>query len=128
MKKLDISKPLVVGVILSVMGATGTVVAGHHEEGEYAKEKRELMKEQRKERRELKREFRAQKMLERVDANKDGVVDLDEYLTHAQNRFSKMDLDSNGVVTPEEAKESMAQMRKEFKEKRKQAMKDKAGE
>ena len=65
MKRLDISKPLVVGVILSVMGATGTVIAGHHEEGEYAKEKRELMKEQRKERRELKREFRAQKMLER---------------------------------------------------------------
>ena len=53
---------------------------------------------------------RAKMMLEKVDSNQDGNVDLDEYLAHAQDRFNSLDLDSNGFVTQEEAKEAMKKL------------------
>ena len=66
---------------------------------------------------------RAKMMLEKVDSNQDGNVDLDEYLAHAQDRFNSLDLDSNGFVTQEEAKEAMKKMRQEHKERRKEMWK-----
>lgn len=63
---------------------------------------------------------RLAKMMERVDTNEDGQIDLNEFLTHSEQRFQKMDLNSNGYVTPEEARESHKQMREEMREKFKQ--------
>ena len=56
--------------------------------------------------------------LERVDANRDGNVDLNEYLAHAESRFRMMDLDSNGYVTVEERREVSEKMRKKHSEMR----------
>lgn len=56
--------------------------------------------------------------LERVDANRDGKVDLNEYLAHAESRFRMMDLDSNGYVTVEERREVSEKMRKKHNEMR----------
>ena len=67
--------------------------------------------------------MRAKMMLEKVDSNQDGNVDLDEYLAHATERFNTLDLDSNGFVTQEEAKEAMKKMRQEHKERRKEMWK-----
>jgi len=67
----------------------------------------------------MRRAHRAESMLLRVDTNKDGQVDLNEYLAHAQERFNKLDADANGFVTQDEAKESMKSMREEHRERRK---------
>jgi len=66
---------------------------------------------------------RAKMMLEKVDSNQDGNVDLNEYLAHAEERFNSLDLDSNGFVTQEEAKQAMQTMREEHKERRKEMRK-----
>jgi len=57
-------------------------------------------------------------MLERVDTNKDGKVDLNEFLANAESRFQKMDLDSDGYVTPEERREVGDKMREKHREMR----------
>lgn len=87
---------------------------------EYRQEKRELMREQKRERREMRMQHKQEAMLKRVDTNEDGQVDLNEYLAHAEQRFAKLDSDSNGVITPEEAKASMKRMREEHRAKRKE--------
>ncbi len=102
-------------LLLISLGAQGEDQGSTHRE-----EMKELKKEHRKEMRKMRREHRTTRMLERVDANEDGQVDLNEYLAHAQERFNKLDLDDNGFVTQEEARESMQQMRDEHKERRKQ--------
>ncbi len=51
-----------------------------------------------------------------IDTDKDGQVSVDEYMTHAQQRFTDLDLDSNNFVTPEEAKEAAEIMRERQKE------------
>lgn len=47
------------------------------------------------------------------DTNGDGVISKSEFIGHAEERFSKMDMDGSGDVTPEEAKEARQAMRKE---------------
>jgi EF hand domain-containing protein len=39
---------------------------------------------------------------DRVDANHDGIIDLDEYLADARRQFTAMDLDGDGFITPVE--------------------------
>ena len=70
-------------------------------------------------------------MLERVDTNQDGQVDLNEFLAHAESRFQKMDLDANGFVTGEERREAGDKMRekhREMREERKQAREQRRAE
>lgn len=66
-------------------------------------------------------------MMQRIDTNKDGKVDLNEYLANSEQRFQTMDINSDGYVTPEEAREGhklmREKMRKTFKENR-QAKRD----
>jgi len=57
----------------------------------------------------------AKLMLKRLDTNKDGKVDLNEYLQNSEQRFQTMDINSDGYVTPEEARESHKLMREKFK-------------
>ena len=54
-----------------------------------------------------------------VDVNEDGKIDLNEYLSHAEQRFNLMDADSDGFVTPEEQTQAHEKMREEFKQRRK---------
>jgi len=61
-----------------------------------------------------------QRMLKKIDVNKDGQVDLNEYLAHAEQRFQSMDINGNGSVTPEELREWGKDMRIKHRE----AMKD----
>ncbi len=56
--------------------------------------------------------------LKEMDTNDDKVVSKDEFIKHAEDRFAKMDLDGNGEVTLEEAKEAHEKMREEIREKR----------
>ena len=58
------------------------------------------------------------KMLQEVDSNKDGQIDLNEYLAHAENRFQKMDLDQNGFISKDEQREFAKSMREQIKERR----------
>jgi Ca2+-binding EF-hand superfamily protein len=57
-------------------------------------------------------------MFDRADANKDGQLELSEFLAHAEARFQKMDIDSNGYVTPEESREAGKKMREKHREMR----------
>jgi len=61
----------------------------------------------------------AEAMLEKVDTNKDGQVDLAEFLANAEQRFTKMDLNSDGYVTLEEGREAQKLRRAKHKEMRK---------
>ena len=61
----------------------------------------------------------AEAMLEKVDTNKDGQVDLAEFLANAEQRFTKMDLNSDGYVTLEEGREAQKLRRANHKEMRK---------
>lgn len=83
-------------------------------------EYREMKKAHRAEHRDMHRHHRGKSMLKLVDTNEDGKVDLNEYLTHAEARFNKLDLDANGYVTTDEAKDAMKKMRKEHKKMRKE--------
>lgn len=49
-----------------------------------------------------KHEDRAERMLERLDANKDGKLSQDEMLTQASQTFERFDADKNGEVTKAE--------------------------
>lgn len=44
------------------------------------------------------------RFLEKVDANKDGKISLDEYLDIHKARFAEMDANKDGFVTKEEGK------------------------
>lgn len=114
--------------VLSVLSIGAVSIVYAQESGveleQDRQEFRELKREHKRQERELRRTHKAKKMLLGVDKNKDGQVDLNEYLTHAQERFNKLDLDGNGFVTPSEAKDSMRQLREEHKERRK-AMREK---
>lgn len=66
-------------------------------------------------------------MFEKHDTNGDGVISKAEFLSHAEERFSKMDADGNGEVTKEEGKAAHKDKRDKMKE-RKGANKDAAGE
>ena len=58
------------------------------------------------------------RMFDRTDTNQDGQLELSEFLAHAESRFQKMDIDSNGYVTPEESREAGKEMREKHREMR----------
>ena len=62
----------------------------------------------------------SKKGLRIIDTNKDGQIDLNEYLSHAEARFQKMDLNSDGFLTKEEGREAGKLMRAKMKEKRRE--------
>lgn len=64
------------------------------------------------------------KMFEKHDTNGDGVISKDEFLNHAEERFSNIDADGDGSVSKEEAKARHEAM----KEKRKERREDRASE
>lgn len=51
------------------------------------------------------------RMLEMMDANKDGKVSKEEWQTHHEQRFAEMDADKDGSITPAEVKEHHSKMR-----------------
>ena len=53
-----------------------------------------------------------------IDVNEDGLVSREEYVAHAHQRFSDLDLDENEFVSYEEAKEAAEIMRKRQNEAR----------
>jgi len=62
------------------------------------------------------------KMMERIDTDGDGMVSKAEFMAKHEEKFAKMDADSDGMLTTEEMKEAKAQMKEkwdEMKEKRK---------
>lgn len=66
-----------------------------------------------------------EKMFEKHDANGDGVISKQEFLSHAEEKFTKMDIDENGEVTQEESKEAWGKMKEKYgkmREKRKEMM------
>jgi hypothetical protein len=61
---------------------------------------------------------RKDKMFEMHDTNSDGVISKDEFLTHAEDRFGKMDADSDGSVTKEEGQAAWEKMKERHKERK----------
>lgn len=122
---------IVFTIVLSAISANMVAISQAQEsdvEFDQARQEiRELKREHKRQQRELRRNHRAEKMLVGVDTNKDGQVDLNEYLAHAEERFNKLDADSNGLLSVEEAKESMKKLRAEHREKR-ELMRQKRGE
>ena len=70
--------------------------------------------------------------MKKIDSNGDGNVDLQEYLTHAEQRFNEMDINGDQSVTADEAREAHKMMRKKhhkaFKEAHKEHGDDESGE
>ena len=58
------------------------------------------------------------KMFEKHDTNSDGVISKDEFLSHAEEKFSEMDADGNGEVTQEEGKAAWEARKEKMKERR----------
>jgi len=54
-------------------------------------------------------------MFSKVDGNEDGQVDLNEFLANAEQRFQRMDINGDGYVTLDEAKESHRAIREEYR-------------
>lgn len=52
-------------------------------------------------------------MLEKADTNQDGLIQLSEFTTMADQKFSKMDADGNGLVTKEERQAAKQQKRED---------------
>lgn len=67
---------------------------------------------------------RMEDKLARVDSNQDGLIDREEYLKVANQRFDRMDANGDGVVTREEAR----QARKAMREKHRALMREQRGE
>ena len=108
-------------VFSAMLGISGAASAEHHEGGpelEHDEEMRERMKH-RKHHRKEKMEKMRKYMMKRVDTNGDGQIDLNEFLTNAEERFNSMDLDGDGFVTAEESREAGKEMRKKHREMRK---------
>ena len=59
-------------------------------------------------------------MFERMDADSDGKVSLEEFLAAHKERFKKIDADGDGYLTPDEMKAARDEMREGMKEKRKE--------
>ena len=59
-----------------------------------------------------------ERMFDRMDADSNGAVSWEEAQTAAKTRFDKIDADGNGEVTKEEAKAHHEAMRKEWKERK----------
>jgi len=59
------------------------------------------------------------KMFEKHDVDGDGTISKEEFLSHAEERFSNIDADGDGVVSKEEAKAGHEKKRSEMKERMK---------
>ncbi len=69
------------------------------------------------------------------DANNDGVVTKDEFMSHAETKFKEIDKNSDGKINKEESethraewKEKHKEKREDIKEKMKEKIKDKVDE
>ena len=83
-------------IIASVAAAVGTgaAIAGHHKgDGKHGP--------------------RAERMIERLDADNDGKVTLEEMKATARERFARRDVDGDGVVTREDREARRANRRAE---------------
>jgi len=58
--------------------------------------------------------------LEQMDTNKDGQIDLNEYLSHAEKRFAKLDANGDGFITKQERRKAHKEMRERVRDRRKQ--------
>ena len=102
-------------LLSTVITVSGTVLADNHENADDpALEPRHKGIGHRKHRRERMHRY----MMERVDLNGDGQIDLNEYLANAEQRFKNLDLDGNGYVTMEEGREAHKMMRNKHREMR----------
>ena len=54
---------------------------------------------------------RMEKIVDEIDVNKDGKFDLTEFLAHAEERFNRIDANSDGYITREEGKAAHKAMR-----------------
>ena len=57
-------------------------------------------------------------MFEKHDTNGDGTVSKSEFLSHAEERFSKIDSDGSGDISKEEAKSARKEMHGKMKERK----------
>ena len=64
-------------------------------------------------------ENRTKRHMEQIDTNGDGNVDLNEYLSNAEQRFNEMDADGDQIVTGEEARDHHKSMRIKHAQERK---------
>lgn len=64
---------------------------------------------------------------ERLDADKDGKISLQEHQAASEARFKRIDKDGDGYITKEEHEAHRAEMREKFKE-RKKERKEQRGE
>jgi len=55
-------------------------------------------------------------MFEKHDTDGDGVISKSEFLSHAEARFSSMDVNGDGSVSKDEAKSKHKEMREKMKE------------
>ncbi len=55
------------------------------------------------------------KMVEKKDANSDGVISKAEFMAHAEKKFAKMDTDSNGSITSKEVESYLTAKKKSYK-------------
>ena len=81
--------------------------------GEHRGHHREMMKNMKK--------HRGKEMdgrLLKLDTNNDGKVDLNEFLSHSEQRFHEMDINDDQFVTPDEARQKHQMMRQEHKKMR----------
>lgn len=58
------------------------------------------------------------RMFEEGDKNGDGILSKEEFVSGAEERFTKIDADGDGQVTKEEAKAHHEKMRDKWKDKR----------
>lgn len=114
--------PLVVMTSIALLTIVPAWADDHNNEpaadstkAEHWKERKEMHKRHRAERKAMKDARR----MEKIDTNDDGKLDLNEYLANAQERFTAMDLDSDGFVTSDEASQWRSDMKSKFKEARK---------
>jgi len=117
-------KPLLLAI---AMGGCLTITAAiaqdesaqPQSQGEGAEHKRHHKKHMRAHRKAM----HAEHMLKQADSNGDGQIDLNEFISHAEQRFASMDQNSDGFVTREEMHKSHKEMRERHKQAKKEARK-----
>jgi len=73
--------------------------------------------------------FDPRKAFDEADADKNGSLNMDEFLSRHKAKFTEIDADKSGSLTPEEMKaygDKMHAMRKERREERREKMQEKA--
>jgi len=118
MRIISMNRLTSVSLLAMLVASSSKVVHAHqHRDGE---SKSQQSDGERYDMRHLKRERMHKYLLERVDSNDDGKIDLNEYLANAEQRFKNMDIDGDGYVTTEEHRESGKLMREKHREMKKQ--------